>query len=325
MYSTLGSLVTHSPDGAPVRIKVKVFRRVEGHDSSFMPTLDFLLVDRKLDIFSLCLFPRLWIFVSHVHLFLSSKGTKIHATVNTQAYRRFEGLPEGACAQINGAIVSNANWNDWNHFLSTHKYMLVLPSDVTVTPIAPLSDHHFFNFTPFENVISDVFNVSVPVGKLILYQLVHNWTISPSVTLYNSFGNSRECNWQIWSGLSTALGSYPLRRIALMLTDPYPLPCGTAVKKIVLCSVSIFFEFVHNGNELLTHNIRGVELYCIAYGSVAENFSCQWRRRGGPEVRCLLSEWRVSQSRSECAGCISDNWIWCYRFITTGWSTVIQG
>ncbi|CAA7032676.1 unnamed protein product [Microthlaspi erraticum] len=39
------------------------------------------------------------------------------------------------------------------------------------------------------------------------------------------------------------------------------------------------------------------ELYCIAYGTVAERFSYEWSLPREGVVRILLSEWRVSQSR----------------------------
>ncbi|CAA7021862.1 unnamed protein product [Microthlaspi erraticum] len=89
------------------------------------------------------------------------------------------------------------------------------------------------------------------------------------------------------------------------------LRCRTTTSSISLPS-KIFIGTIHTVGKLspmknsagaersipfTITNARNVELYCIAYGRVAEEFSYQWLRPHGAVVRCILSEWRVSRSR----------------------------
>ncbi|CAA7025154.1 unnamed protein product [Microthlaspi erraticum] len=214
MYQLLKDLPPRFIQDTYATIKVKVFRKVKGRyttDDGTTPTLSFLLVDEE--------------------------GTKIHAAVNDLAYGTFEDVPEGAWIKIASAVVSSATWKDPNHLLSTHMSMLIIPSTATCSPIPPLSDHHFFNFTSFEEVNSGFFNIAYPID---LIGTIH--TVGKLSPTKNSAGAER----------------------------------------------SIPFTIT---------NARNVELYCIAYGRVAEEFSYHWLRPHGAVVRCILSEWRVSRSR----------------------------
>ncbi|CAA7025152.1 unnamed protein product [Microthlaspi erraticum] len=78
MYPLLARLPTRAP---PVTITVKVFRVVNRLRTFPQSSkLDFILVDRE--------------------------GTKIHATVQPDAYHRFSDLPEGSWVQITGLALT---------------------------------------------------------------------------------------------------------------------------------------------------------------------------------------------------------------------------
>ncbi|CAA7032683.1 unnamed protein product [Microthlaspi erraticum] len=135
-------------------------------------------------------------------ILVDEEGTKIHATVNRPAINLFDSLPEGSWAQISGVCVSSSNWIDCNHFLSTHPYMLVLPSTATISPISPLTDRHFFNFALFEDVMSGFFNIAYPidligtihiVGKLSPAKNSANAERSIPFTIRDQSGNELYC------------------------------------------------------------------------------------------------------------------------------------
>ncbi|CAA7035445.1 unnamed protein product [Microthlaspi erraticum] len=111
----------------PSIIWIKVFRRTDDLDVDGLRGLNFIFVDKH--------------------------GKKINARTSYRSRDQFRfSLTEGEWREISRFKITCDNWNRSDYKIANHRYMIMLNNDTKLWPLEPLSDHHFFEFTQFEDV-----------------------------------------------------------------------------------------------------------------------------------------------------------------------------